>query len=193
MTTRTKTTNPSRSQSLQAQMPQHLPSTRTPRTFGYCMLAADSPESVESEHLQKIAEFIISHDLPPLTEIVSDPLPPGCRYPQLPILHREGGSRLLRVLRRGDHVAFAELRAFLSIPDARRTLESLDARGVVVHIIDVTNGKSGSQPLSIDGRDLEQRASLNTALAIWSFLRSAARWSWPTKRQTCKRRPKRPR
>jgi hypothetical protein len=156
--------------------------TSQPRLVGYCLLPFDSPNSVRLQHVHKLDVFTESLGLPSLLELITDRLPPDRRFPREPLFRREGGKRLLNLCV-DDHVIFESFAATATMSDLRSVLSTLDRMGVVVHFVDVLDGKPGSPLLPIDGRDAEQRNALQLAIAVWSTMRSVVRWAGPRRRK----------
>jgi DNA invertase Pin-like site-specific DNA recombinase len=72
----------------------------------------------------------------PLVEIVADE---AVSASQVPFLRRPNGGRLDATVVRGDHIVVAKLdRAFRSLRDCAVMMDHWTARGVVVHVLDIS-------------------------------------------------------
>lgn len=112
----------------------------TPRAYGYIRVSSDRQAdsglglAAQRARIEEYCSRVLQGV--PLIEIVADE---AVSASQVPFLRRPNGRRLDATVVRGDHIVVAKLdRAFRSLRDCAVMMDHWTARGVVVHVLDIS-------------------------------------------------------
>lgn len=105
------------------------------KVWGYLRVSS-LDQSVDSQRIPvaRVMERMATESGAEVAEVVADD---GVSAYSKGFLRREGGQRLMRIMKDGDHLVISRIdRMFRSVRDMMNVIDALTARGIVVHAAD---------------------------------------------------------